>query len=302
MRRLLLLASATLLLGGCNLVMAEFPVLTAADARGAPQFRTGLWVARDPACAVDTSKPMKDWPSCASPSIITADRIGGAKGAGDETPYILAGGDPQVMQIEIQLDPAQPKLYMFLGVEARQKDDAGRIIEARTWAVQCGPPPPPKVDDPATPEDESLGALGDIFAPEEAAEGESDDAVAADAVDADAADTDAAAAAAPDEDAYEDGAEDEALSAEEAAAPVEDDVAEDEAADASDAQSQAEIEALLKDVMATSVTSQPLPGLVLQDGVCLVRTIEPLRNAARESLQWDPAPATVIYWVRDKPE
>lgn len=287
MRRLLLLAAASsLLLGGCNLVMAELPILTAEDARGAPQLKPGVWLSRDPDCAVDTSKPMKDWPACAKPSVITADRIGGPPGSGggmgasdSEMAYVLAGGDPQVMQFEFQMDPAQPKLYMFVGLDAQRTDEAGRIIEARTWLVQCGPPPPPMKEEPTAAPAESAESLDEPM-----------DDPAAEALDAESAASDEAGDLAP---------EAEAPLAEDATADLADDAGSDTPG-ASEEPTEAQMEAAMKEIMASGVTTQPLPGLILQDGVCLVRTIEPLRNAARESLQWDTAPPTVIYWVRDK--
>lgn len=248
MRRFLLLAAASLLLGGCNLVVAELPIFTEADASGAPQLKPGVWLSRDPACPVDTSKPMSDWPACADPSVISADTIGGRAGDDRAMPYVLAGGDPQVLQMKIQMDPEKPALYMFAGLQVLRTDAQGRIVEARTWGVQCGPPPPapaadPDAGPPVAEEDE------DVPADEAAAE-------------------EAAAEAAPEP-------------------------------ELSEAEQQQKMEEAVKAAMDASVTREPLPGLVIKDGMCLVRTEEPLRNAARESLKWDTEPHTILYWVKD---
>lgn len=272
MRRFLLLTAASLLLGGCNLVVAELPIFTAADTQGAPQLKPGVWLSRDPACEVDTTKPVAEWPACADPSIITADSIAGKGGPESAMPYILAGGDPQVLQMKIQMDPEKPALFMFAGLQVLRSDAQGRIVEARTWGVQCGPPPPAAAEEPeaAEPAGSDDPALGD--------ESALDDAAAEATLPADAEEQDMLAAAGQDAE----------VAVEEPAAP-----------EPTEAEREKMMEEAVKVAMEASVTREPLPGLTIKDGICLVRTEEPLRNAARESLQWDTEPHTVLYWVKD---
>jgi hypothetical protein len=146
-----------LLLGGCNMVYAEAPIFTQADAAGAPQLRPGLWAKRTADCTFDPAKPIADWPECADPSVVTAERVGDPEDPAKLVPYVLAAGDPRVMQLEVRPDTDKPLVWLFAGLKPLKTDAQGRITEARTWMVLCGPPPPPKPDAPekAIPEDET---------------------------------------------------------------------------------------------------------------------------------------------------
>jgi hypothetical protein len=156
MRRLLLLFATALMLGGCNMVYAEHPLFTVADAAGAPQLRPGVWATRKADCAFDSAKPAKDWPECASATIVSADSVGGLDDK--RMGYVMAGGDPRVMQLAFTPDDDKPTIYLFAGVRPLKSDAEGRITEARTWSVLCGPPPPPKAE--AEAEAEAQGEEG----------------------------------------------------------------------------------------------------------------------------------------------
>lgn len=157
MHRLLFVLAAALMLAGCNMVYAEQPVFTAADAAGAPSLRPGLWAKRRPDCTFDSAKPAKDWPECADPALVTAERIGEPANVDKQVPYILAGGDPRVLQLEVKPDTDKPVVWFFAGLKPLKTDAQGRITEARTWMVFCGPPPPPRPETPdaAPPENET---------------------------------------------------------------------------------------------------------------------------------------------------
>lgn len=157
MQRLLLVLAAALMLGGCNMVYAEQPLFTAADAAGAPAMRPGLWSKRAADCVFDGAKPIADWPECADPVLVTADRMGDPGKPDKQGAYILAGGDPRVLQMELEMDPDKPAIWIFVGVKPLKTDAEGRITEARTWMVLCGPPPPPRPETPdaAIPENET---------------------------------------------------------------------------------------------------------------------------------------------------
>lgn len=151
MQRLLFVLAAALMLGGCNMVYAEQPLFTAADAAGAPVLRPGIWSKRASDCVVDAAKPISEWPECADPVLVTADRIGDPGKPDKQGPYLLAGGDPRVMQMELKLEPDKPAIWIFVGLRPLRTDAQGRITEARTWMVQCGPPPPPRPEPAETP-------------------------------------------------------------------------------------------------------------------------------------------------------
>jgi len=161
MQRLFLLLAAALMLGGCNMVYAEKAIFTQADAAGAPQLRPGLWVQHKPDCDFDEAKPIAQWPECADPSLVTATTVGDMTDPTKQTPYVLAGGDPRVLQIEVTPDPDKPTIWIFAGLKPLKTDSQGRITEARTWMVQCGPPPPKPPEDAAPPADEAAPASGE---------------------------------------------------------------------------------------------------------------------------------------------
>lgn len=161
--RALPLLAAVLALGGCNLVVSEKPVFTAADAAGAPALRPGVWSATQPGCDFKSSDPVAAWPKCAGGGVITATAIMASvesSGAGPPDqpppttakpqttiPYVLAAGDPRVMQINFKLPPEAgvgSALYYFVAIKPAAPDARGRIVQAEIWPIQCGPPPPAK--------------------------------------------------------------------------------------------------------------------------------------------------------------
>jgi hypothetical protein len=131
-------------LSACNLVITTEPTYTAADAAGAPALRDGLWVSVEKDCDVDLAKPATEWPECAG---WVAIKDGAMTGVGDDgeafkIPFVLAAGDPRVMQIELQEKADGPRLFMYIAVKPVKRDAEGRIVEYTGWIVQCGPPPP----------------------------------------------------------------------------------------------------------------------------------------------------------------
>ena len=155
MRRLMALFALAGLLGGCNMVTASRPLFAAADSAGAPRLRPGLWTHPDAGCAFDTATPAHTWPDCAGsvvvrPTYFRGVRFGSAAPKADAdkampadaVPYVLAGVYPSVLQVRIG-DAGRAKQYVFEGLRPTKLDGAGRIVEARLWLVQCGPPEPP---------------------------------------------------------------------------------------------------------------------------------------------------------------
>ena len=144
--RTLLIVLAALGLSACNLVYTEKPLWTAADSRGAPKLKPGVWINPKPDCVFEpTQTPL---PECAHAASVTAEAFGPPPGeapvpAGepDRLPYVLVAGDPLVMQVELDLKKATRR-WLYVGVRPMKTDRRGRIVEMRFWLAQCGPPPP----------------------------------------------------------------------------------------------------------------------------------------------------------------
>jgi hypothetical protein len=164
---LVLAVLAATTLGGCNLVMSPTPVFSAADATGAPVLKSGLWASPDKDCSVDESKPGADWPSCASGSVIKDGKAWAVGHPDKASPYIIAGGDPSVMQAMADLSDMSGQgasvtqkgpIYLFIAMKPLARDGAGRVTKAEAWFVQCGPPPPkPKDGTPAASDPKAYG-------------------------------------------------------------------------------------------------------------------------------------------------
>lgn len=153
--RLVGLIAASLTLGACNLVVSQTPMYAVADAAHAARLRPGVWASPKEGCEFKASDPAAQWPECASGGIIDDEAIRQIPGTQsqpaqvkvDHFPYILAAGDPRVLQLEVSfaVDPKQPPktLFYYVGLKPTGYDADGRITAAEVWAIQCGPPPPP---------------------------------------------------------------------------------------------------------------------------------------------------------------
>ena len=142
--RQVLIVLAALLLTACNAVVSTKPLFSAGDARGAPALKPGLWAMIEGTdCAFDPANPPAQWPECAD-QVVFDGRLMRAPD-GDKLPlaYILAKGEPRILQLEMrdQEGPAKPEtLYFYLALEA--EPGGGAVTRAEAWLVQCGPPPP----------------------------------------------------------------------------------------------------------------------------------------------------------------
>jgi hypothetical protein len=174
----LLLLAAALMLGGCNLVVSQTPVFSAADATGAPPFKPGIWASPDPGCDFKASAPLDSWPKCANGSEIGPDAIIGTMqptpataSSGDKAGtgpkkvalrYVLASGDPRVLQVDLHIPEAglgELGFFYFVAVKPTAFDEDGRITAAQLWPIQCGPPPPPQTNQTANSSDTTKGAV-----------------------------------------------------------------------------------------------------------------------------------------------
>lgn len=139
----LAVVAAAAVLSACNIVVTETPMYAQADASGAPQLREGVWAMLEGDCKADVTADPSTWPECAEPVTIQDGKFSGKNKEGEEEtlPYILAAGDPRVMQIELIEPDSKVTLYFYTGVEPLKVDDKGRITAFKAWMVQCGPPP-----------------------------------------------------------------------------------------------------------------------------------------------------------------
>jgi hypothetical protein len=139
--RVMLIVACALALGGCNLVFSEKPLFTAADSRGAPRLRLGVWMKPDKDCVFDRSQPVKAWPGCAGGMLVRADQLQDPAAADKKMAYLIAANNPPIFQVPFNEDAKKPG-YMYGGMGIVRRDAQGRVIEFFTWIAQCGPPPP----------------------------------------------------------------------------------------------------------------------------------------------------------------
>lgn len=168
LRRLLIVACLGLL-SACNVVVTKEPLFKEADAAGAPTLRQGVWLFFQEAdCKFDEKQPFTEWPSCAGGGLVTSAtnvkgrKSGGAPGELEDSPIILAAGDPRIMQVPVDVDlsvqgeasasgaasasasssASHARPFGYGAVRPTKFDDQGRIVAFTLWPVQCGPPPP----------------------------------------------------------------------------------------------------------------------------------------------------------------
>lgn len=148
MRRFLVVAAFCMGLGACSVVGSDKPLFGAADAAGAPVLRPGVWAMPESDCkGFDPAAPATAWPDCANLIIVGPDTLSGNERQDDGSikkrslPYILAAGDPRVLQLATPPDrkPEQPA-YLYVGVRPGKKDTEGRVIEGDVWLVLCEQP------------------------------------------------------------------------------------------------------------------------------------------------------------------
>eukprot|EP01030_Chromulinospumella_sphaerica_P017172 gene17172-16994_t len=135
-------------LSACNMVVTTEPTFLAED-QGKPTLREGLWVNEEKDCKFDIKAPAAKWPECAHWIVVKDSAMTGVseKGEAFNVPFVLAAGDPRVLQIRIEDDKKgedgkAAALYLYMGLKPLKTDTEGRITSYRGWIVQCGPPPP----------------------------------------------------------------------------------------------------------------------------------------------------------------
>lgn len=133
-------------LSACAAVTSERPLFAAADTRGAPVPRPGLWIMPSAGCRFSPRASAASWPDCANGALVTPSTITGgrrdATGAFTEAlSYQLAAGDPAVMELftPASRDPSDPAI-LYVGVRPLAADADGQITQARVWMALCAPP------------------------------------------------------------------------------------------------------------------------------------------------------------------
>ena len=140
------IALLTLLtLGGCNMVGSDTPLFSGVDTQGALSPRPGLWVASDPKCRVKESRPVQLWPKCAVWAYVRSGEV--LMYAKDQKPpawsrtvFLVAAGDPSVVQFAFPPDDQGATSFVYEGVTPRLQDPDGRVLQYRHWTANCHPP------------------------------------------------------------------------------------------------------------------------------------------------------------------
>jgi hypothetical protein len=171
--RLCGIAASLVLLSACNVVVTKTPLFAPKDAAGAPTLRPGVWLFfKEDGCQVDEHRPFTEWPDCVGGGLVSEGRVRGHKSGAppdqlEDTPVVLAAGDPRIMQAQVDVDlsvnaeasasggatatasgqsSAHAKPYGYAAVRPTKFDPEGRITAFTLWPVLCGPPPPKDKD------------------------------------------------------------------------------------------------------------------------------------------------------------
>ena len=138
MRILLWLLPTCLALSACNMAMSNHPMFSPEEQLATP-LKDGLWVADDPDCRVDTSLPRNRWPNCAFWVIVSGNQvvdIAGDKEQDRPTGFLIVGGQPPIVQIEMTEEGGHS--YLFYALDLKEADAPGPLTKINLWPVACG--------------------------------------------------------------------------------------------------------------------------------------------------------------------
>ena len=143
MMRMILACALALATGACAVVGSETPLFSAADARGQPVLRAGVWAMPVEECSFQPTGDPARWPSCANATLVSREAFTELRSEAGARPdrmrYVLAAGDPRILQVQApngETDPA----YVYAGLRPLRTDAKGRITEARVWMALCEQP------------------------------------------------------------------------------------------------------------------------------------------------------------------
>lgn len=144
MTKTILALVAGLALSGCSMVTSDRPLFGAADSTGAPVLRPGVWAMPGEAnCTFDPKAPSATWPKCANPTVVSATTFsnGGAPGEGPQTlAYLLAGGDPPVLQVAAPVGEKDGPAIIYAGLRPTAFDDRKQVTALKVWLALCSKP------------------------------------------------------------------------------------------------------------------------------------------------------------------
>jgi hypothetical protein len=135
-----------LCLGGCGMVSSDRPLFGPLDARGAPVLKPGLWALVQPGCKFNLRSSPKKWPDCAQAAelhdgVAVLIRQDTKSDVEHETTYLLAAGDPAILQVQGPKEEGRPRApYVYFGIRPLASDLDGVIIRARIWPAYCARP------------------------------------------------------------------------------------------------------------------------------------------------------------------
>ncbi|HEY4028853.1 MAG TPA: hypothetical protein VGM25_00790 [Caulobacteraceae bacterium] len=126
--------AAAMTLSGCNMVMTDKPMFTAADGSGAPPLHPGVWRNEKLGCDFDETQAQDKWPLCSDAQA----------GVGNSPFWQEVSGDPVLLQTPLALPGAKASetKYFYVAVRPLKLDPSGRVVAMKSWPVRCGPPPP----------------------------------------------------------------------------------------------------------------------------------------------------------------
>lgn len=133
------LLALLVLLGACsNQVYSDRPLFEPATGT---VLRPGIWATPDPGCRFDSAAPLAVWPRCAGAQVVAPGQVSWRDSRANLS---LVDGDPLIVQLQAARRPQDTWFYALGPI---RRDEGGRIVEFETWAVMCGPPPPPRYDE-----------------------------------------------------------------------------------------------------------------------------------------------------------
>lgn len=127
----------------CNMAISETSLFSEPDNANLRP-RPGLWMVEDPECEFDSSLPEAKWPRCAVWIVVDESdgkmRVRDGKGEGQEARFVIAKGEPPIVQI-LWRDDAKDDgktFYVFFGLEPGPAEQDTDFKTASAWEVKCG--------------------------------------------------------------------------------------------------------------------------------------------------------------------
>lgn len=144
MIRIFAISLAAISVAACNgMVTSERPLFTAADSRGAPVLKNGVWAWIHAAgCQIDPKAEITAWPKCADPFLVKDGRLTALDaGRGERSAaLLLVAGDPPLIQVDDTVGADSSGAVVYTGLRTTQIDAKGGAAAFHPWVVLCVPP------------------------------------------------------------------------------------------------------------------------------------------------------------------